>query len=413
MSDILIVGGGFAGVRSAAAAARARELAGSDLSITLVAPGDDLVIRPRLYEAEPGRMRVPLDRVLRPIGVRRVQATVTAIDPVRRTVSARDREGRRRTLGYRRLVLAAGSHLRRPDVPGAEHLHDVDTVEAAAALDAHVRALPPGPGRWTAVVVGAGFTGLEVATELAGRLPALAARAGDGARDPARVVLVERAAVVGPDLGPGPRPVIEAALAELGVDVRLAQTVESVTAAGARLADGTEVATGTVIWTAGMQASSLTIGVPGRRDGLGRLHVDAHLRVPEAPEVLAAGDTAAAAAEPGHLVMQSCQHAMPLGQHAGHNAAADLLGVAPIPFQPKPYTTCLDLGPAGAVLTEGFARRVRSTGAEAKERKRTINQEWIYPPLDDRDAILRWGDPRAVTGRPPDSGRSPAAARTS
>jgi NADH dehydrogenase len=34
------------------------------------------------------------------------------------------------------------------------------------------------------------------------------------------------------------------------------------------------------------------------------------------------------------------------------------------------------------------------TGADAKQRKRTINEQWIYPPLDDREAILGWADLR-------------------
>ncbi|MDR0358754.1 MAG: FAD-dependent oxidoreductase [bacterium] len=392
MSDVVIVGGGFAGVCGAASAARAGSQAGAGLSITLVSPGDDLVIRPRLYEPDPARMRVPLDRVLEPIGVQRVPATVLGVDTAARTVTALDRDGRTREFGYGRLILATGSHLRRPDVPGAHHLQDVDTVESAADLERHLDGLPEGPGRFTAVVVGAGFTGVEVATELVARLGARASEAGDPGG--VRVVLVEREGVVGPELGPGPRPVIEGALERLGVEVRLGETVAEVTAEGVRLGTGEEVPARTVVWTVGMQASALTSDVPGRRDGLGRLHVDEYLRVPESPDVLAAGDTAAAVVEEGHVVMQSCQHAMPLGKHAGHNAASGLLGLPLERFSPLPYSTCLDLGPAGAVTTAGWGRTVQMPGTDAKERKRTINQQWIYPPLDDREAILRWADLR-------------------
>lgn len=403
MSDILVVGGGFAGVWSAAAAARMRDEAGGKLSITLIAPGDDLVIRPRLYEANPQEMRVPLERVLSPIGVRRVPGVVTAIDTSRRVATAVTGDGQPLALGYRRLVLAAGSQLRRPDLPGAEHVHDVDTLAGAVALDSHLRRLPPGSGRFTAVVVGAGFTGLEVATELVGRLRERAAEAnGDAER--VRVILVERAGVVGPDLGPGPRPVIAAALAELGIEVRLEQTLAAVSPGGVRFSDGTETPANTVVWTTGVRASALTSQVPGRRDPLGRLHVDEHLRVPEAAEVFAAGDTAAAIAEPGRLTMPSCQHAIPLGKHAGRNAAADLLGVPAVAFRPSPYVNCLDLGRAGAVATTGFERTVRMTGPEAKQRKRTINREWIYPPHDDPAAILRTADHRVSVRQPAATG---------
>ena len=91
--------------------------------------------------------------------------------------------------------------------------------------------------------------------------------------------------------------------------------------------------------------------------------------------------------------MQSCQYAIPLGRVAGHNAAADLLGAHTVAFEPEPYVTCLDLGPAGAVFTTGRDRTVRLTGTAAKDLKRSINEQRIYPPTDDPAAILYAGDP--------------------
>lgn len=389
MSDILVVGGGFAGVWSAVGAAKVLREAGSRHSVTLVAPNEDMVIRPRLYEANPERMCVPLDRVLGPVGVQRVRGTVVGIDTAQRNVTASTPDGGTITLPYRRLVLAAGSQLIQPTLPGSEHLHNIDTLDAAAALDAHLRRLPDQPavpGRFTAIVVGAGFTGLEIATELVGRLRAIVA--SHGASDEVRVVLVERADVVGPDLGPGPRPAIEQALAELEVEVRLNATLESLDAEGVTFSDGARLLALTVVWTAGMHASPLTAEVPASRDRLGRLEVGPWLEVSGVPGIYAAGDTANAVAEPGHHVMQSCQHASPMGRTAGHNAAADLLGLAPVPFAPDPYVTCLALGSAGAVLTSGWERTVQATGEKAKQQKRTINEVWIYPPVDDADEIL-------------------------
>ncbi|GAA0403423.1 pyridine nucleotide-disulfide oxidoreductase [Acrocarpospora corrugata] len=389
MSDVLIIGGGFAGVWSALGAAR---LADQRLTITLVAPGDDLVIRPRLYEAAPAALRVPLERILQPTGVTRLPAVVTAIDTDRRSVTVTRVDGQPADLSYRRLILASGSALRRPALPGHEHLFDVDTLPNAVALDSHLRTLPARPagsGRFTAVVIGSGFTGLEVSTELAGRLRALA---GPAAHE-VRVVLVERAATLGPELGPGPRPVITAALDELGIEIHLNTSAASLDATRVLLTDGTEIPAHTAIWTAGMMASPLTRQIPGKRDHLDRLLVDKHLRAPEAPEVFVAGDTAAASADDSHLTLQSCQHAIPLGRYAGHNAAADLLGLPALEFAPAPYVTCLDLGAAGAVLTTGWDRAVKLTGSTAKDLKRTIVEKRIYPPLDDLEEILNAGDP--------------------
>src|SRR3954470_2845320 len=123
VSNILVIGGGFAGVWAAAGAVRLRHVSDapeSDLQVTLVDGGDARVIRPRLYESPPETMRVPLDRVLGPIGVRRVAATVTNIDTEARQVSAMRRDGTPTVLGYDRLVLAAGSRVVRPSFPGAD-----------------------------------------------------------------------------------------------------------------------------------------------------------------------------------------------------------------------------------------------------------------------------------------------------
>jgi NADH dehydrogenase len=360
MPRIVIIGGGFAGVWSAAAAARLR---GEDeLSITLIAPNDDMVLRPRLHQLTPDRARVPLRRILKPIGVEHLKAKVTEID-----TSADRLVADGAVVGYDRLVLATGSRLVRPEIPGADLLHDIDTAGGSARLAASV----DGRTDSTAVVIGAGFTGLEIATELAAR---------------GRVMLVERATVIAPDLGPGPRPVIEAALAELGIEVRLGTSAASVEETGVVLTDGTRIGADVVVWTAGMKASSLTEQIPGERDRLGRLRVDRHLRV--FGNVFAAGDVAAAHADADHLALQSCQYATPLGKAAGHNAAADLLGLPLVDFTPDPYVTCLDLGAAGAVFTTGWERTVRMSGTDGKKMKRTI-LDVIHPPVDDAERILQ------------------------
>ncbi len=396
MSNVLVVGGGFAGVWCAAGVVRTCREAGVPdvrIRVTVVDPADDIVIRPRLYETDPQRMRVPLDRVLGPVGVRRIAATVTGIDTAARKVTAVGRDSTRLDLPYDRLVLAAGSRAVRPTVTGAEHLFDVDTMPHAARLHAHIQRLTTDSseeGRFTAVVVGAGFVGLEVATEMVDRLRGVA---GDR---PVRVVLVERAAVVGPELGEGPRPQILEALAETGVELRLDTQVERLDAAQVTLSDGSTIAASTVVWTGGMRASSLTEEIPGERDALGRLRVDEYLQVIGVPGVYAAGDTAAAVAEPGHVVMQSCQHAVPQGKFVGVNVASDLLGRPRVPFAPDPYVTCLDLGTYGAVLTAGWDRAVQQTRQEAKALKRSINAEWIYPPVDDAETIIRHADHRTT-----------------
>ncbi|GAA3204424.1 NAD(P)/FAD-dependent oxidoreductase [Nonomuraea roseoviolacea] len=368
MAHVVIIGGGFAGVWSAAGAALARERAGGDanLRITLIAPDEHLVLRPRLYEPEPDLAKVELRRILGPIGAGHLRASVSTIDTDRRVVVAGGEE-----IGYDRLVLASGSRLVRPhDLPGAERLFDIDTLDGARRLTDHLRERED----CTAVVVGAGFTGLEAATALAAR---------------GRVLLVDRSQVVADQLGPGPRAEIEAALDELGVERRLGTTVTEVGDGYAVLSDGTKAEADAVVWSVGMRASELTRQICDELDHLGRIPVDRRLRA--LPEVFVAGDTAAAAFDAEHTVMQACQHATPLGKVAGYNAAADLLHVPLRDFTPGPYVTCLDLGGAGGIFTRGWDRRVMASGADGKEIKTRINQA-IHPPVDDAEKILAAAD---------------------
>ena len=89
-------------------------------------------------------------------------------------------------------------------------------------------------------------------------------------------------------------------------------------------------------------------------------------------------------------------HALSLGRVAGHNAAAELVGLATHPYSQPKYVTCLDLGPWGAVYTEGWDRQVKMQRAEAKDLKRSINTQWIYPPKADREAAFAVANPDYV-----------------
>jgi len=87
-------------------------------------------IRVRNYEADLSEVRVPLDEVLGPVGIRRVEGEVAGIDLRKQAVTVITAGGQR-ILSYDRLVFALGSQVLRPNVPGlAEHGFDVDTYEA-------------------------------------------------------------------------------------------------------------------------------------------------------------------------------------------------------------------------------------------------------------------------------------------
>lgn len=209
-----------------------------------------------------------------------------------------------------------------------------------------------------------------------------------GRNDPIRVILLDRNEV-GSDMGEQARPVIEQALAAQGIEQRPNVEVAAITAQGIVLRSGEAIATRTVVWTAGMRAHALTGRIPVVRDGTGRIPVDATMRVVGVPNVFAAGDAAVATLGDGAPSVMSCQHGRPMGRYAGHNVVCDLLGLPLLPLELRWYVTVLDLGEWGALYTEGRERRVAASGAQAKQTKRIINRERIYPPLSgDRAEIL-------------------------
>ncbi|WP_050426427.1 NAD(P)/FAD-dependent oxidoreductase [Bradyrhizobium tropiciagri] len=396
---LVIIGAGFAGMYAALSAARLRDIQGvspEEFEIALVAPQPTLVVRPRLYEPKPETLTAPLLDIFNAIDVVYVQGSAEAIDTAARTVQIVTARDARKTLPYDRLVVATGSQLFRPNVPGlAEHGFSVASLEDAIALDQHLHGLarqPASVARDTVVVAGGGFTGIEAATEMPARLRDIL---GKDAKP--RVVIVDRGAAIAHDMSADARPVIEDAMRKLGVEGRFGAGVAEISKSGVTLSDGEHIEAATVVWSAGLRAAPLTQQIPAERDNLGRLLVDRDLRVPSVAGVFATGDAARAACDDvGNYALMSCQHATRMGAFAGNNAAAELLGVPTRPYHQKVYVTCLDLGEAGALFTRGWERKVELVGDVAKKTKREINTVWIYPPRAERAAALAAADPERV-----------------
>lgn len=403
MQRIVVLGAGFAGLWSALGAARKLDELGigaDRVELTVVDRSAWHSIRVRNYEADLAQTRVPLDEVLRPVGVNRVEAEATEIDFAGRQVFCSGTAGSS-LVRYDRLVFALGSRVARPSIPGLETFaYDVDTYDAGYRLNAHIAALParqPSPGRYTVLVIGGGLTGIEAAAEMPGKLRAAIGRAE---AEP-RVMLADRQPWIGSDMGEEARAVIGEALATLGVETRPGVSVVAIDENGVTLATGERIAAATVVWCAGLQANPLTRLFPVARDRFGRIPVDRFLKVAGMNAEFATGDAAWFPIDGEHSCVMSCQHGRPMGRFAGHNVVCDLLGLPMLPLRVDWYTTILDLGPWGAVCTAGWDRRVAVTGTDAKRTKNIINRERIYPPRSgDRREILDAAAP-VVQGPPP------------
>lgn len=393
MQRILILGAGFAGLWAAVGAARKRSQSNGgshQIEVLVINNRPFHSVRVRNYEQDLAPTRVPLADVLDPIGVKWLEGEILGINTDRREVEVRSRD-EVQVIPYARLVVALGSKLAHPNIPGlAAHSFDVDTIEAAEKLQKHLMNLPSlasDRGRYVAVVIGAGLTGVEIAAELPGRLASIAPRAED-----VRVILMDRTKVIAEAMGEA-QPVIEQAMAALKVDLKPSAAVNKVTDMGIELADGEMIEAATVVWCGGMRANPLMEQFAVDRDELGRLPVDDCLRVQGLADVFAAGDCARLLVD-GRPSVMSCQQGRPMGRYAGHNVVSDLLGQPLLPLHIDSYVTILDLGPWGAVYTKGWDRKLVSQGDEAKATKRLINGQRIYPPLTRcREDILEAGAP--------------------
>jgi NADH:ubiquinone reductase (H+-translocating) len=378
MKHVVVVGAGFAGLWAGIAAKRQLldMRCASEAAVTIINRESYHNIRVRNYEKDLSEVCIPLSDVLGPVGVRNLQAEVCDIDVGTREVRVGEAPQRQFTVAYDRLILAAGSQLMRPQIRGSGKFgHDVDTYTAAKRLAEHLRMLPrmSDGGRSTVVVVGAGLTGLEVATEMTERLEELFPNGG-------KVILVDRHPYLGSNLGPHARPVLEQATTALNIECRLGTGVAEIKNNCVILESGEIIATCTVVWCGGVRASPLTVKICGERDAAGRLLVDEYMRVRGVADVFAAGDVASATVDSSHQSVMSCQHGRPMGRYAGTNAAAELFGQPMLPLVLDWYVTIVDLGRWGALYTKGFDRQVFATGLEAKKTKQTINRERIYPP---------------------------------
>ncbi|MBV1935499.1 FAD-dependent oxidoreductase [Streptomyces sp. BV286] len=353
---VVIVGAGFAGYRTARTLARPTR---NKAEIVLLNPTDYFLYLPLLPQVasgvlEPRRVTVSLTGTLP--GVRLVLGEADRIDLDRRTVHYTDPEGGEGTLSYDRLVLAAGSVNKLLPVPGvAEHAHGFRGLPEALYLRDHVirqvelAAATDDPGiraaRCTFVVVGAGYTGTEVAAH--GQLFTDALVRGRPLRGGVRPrwMLIDIASRVLPEMDERLSRTADRVLRQRGVDVRTGTSVKEATRDGVLLSDGDFVGTRSLVWCVGVRPDPLAeqLGLPMER---GRLLVEPSLRVPGRPEVFACGDAAAVPdlEKPGQYTPMTAQHAWRQGRTAGRNVAASLGVGDPAPYRHRDLGFVVDLG---------------------------------------------------------------------
>ncbi|MDX3853912.1 NAD(P)/FAD-dependent oxidoreductase [Streptomyces sp. AK02-01A] len=319
--QVVVVGGGYAGVMAANRLARR-----DGVSVSMVNPRPEFVSRIRLHQLVAGSHDAVADygEVLGG-DVRLVVDAATRIDAAERRVTLKSGD----TVGYDYLIYAVGSGVTGPSVPGAaEFAYSVGDLEEAGRLRSALSDAP------TVTVVGAGPTGIETAAELA---------------EAGHETTLVCGTVLGPYLHPRGRRAVAERLAELGVTVLEGPGARAteVTRDTVRLADGSELPSAVTVWTVGFGVPDLAARSGLRTDSDGRLLTDATLTSVDDIRIVAAGDAAAISDRPFRM---SCQAAVQLGSGAATTVLRRIEGKTPAPVRLLFAGQCISLGRQTGVI---------------------------------------------------------------
>ena len=338
-----IIGAGFAGFF--AARELKRRMPESD--VVLVNPTDYFLYLPLLPEVaagvlDPRRVTVSIPGTLPKVRLVLGAAESVSLDEKRLTYV--DPEGDRGELGFDRILLTTGSVNKLLPIPGVgTYAHGFRNIAEALYLRDHItRQLELADNtddpderaaRLTFVVVGAGYTGTEVAAQGVLMTRSLHRQHPRLAGTPVRWLLVDTAPSVLPGLGDHLKHTADKVLRARGVEIRTGTSISEAMADRVRLSDDSVVPTRTLIWCVGVRPEPLIAGL-GCSTTKGRIDVDSHLEVHGHTGVYACGDVAAVPdlTRPGEITPMTAQHAQRQGVRAGANIAASF-GIG----ERKPY----------------------------------------------------------------------------
>lgn len=364
-THVVILGGGFGGV---SAAQRLEHLLARDptVRITLVSHSNYLLFTPMLAEVaasglEPQHISAPVRAALTRTEFRR--ADVEAVDPATQLVHLRSSESARRdTIRYDQLILALGSVPSFHGIPGLDTwAFTLKSLDDATRLRNHVIGLleradvetdPAERARQlTFVVAGGGFAGAEMVAELHDLVRGVRRFYRHIQPTEPRFVLVHSGGHILPELSSVLAEYAQRKLETRGIELLLNARVAAARHDAVALADGREVATRTIVWTAGNQPHPLLRTLPAERTRAGAVIAEPTLRVRGLPNVWAVGDCAQIpdAYHEGSASPPTAQHALRQGAVAADNVMATMRGRPPRPFRFRTIATLVALGHHTAV----------------------------------------------------------------
>jgi NADH dehydrogenase len=365
MSRICILGGGFGGLYTALRLSQLPWTGHEKPEITLVDKCDRFVFLPLLYEVVTGDLQswevAPYySELLSGTGIRYVQATVESVNLAGHTVQI-TQNGQAEELSYDRLVLAMGGESVIGNVPGAaDHALPFRTLNDAMRLSDRLKDLEASAAdRIRVAIIGAGYSGVELACNLAERL---------GDRGRLRIVeLGDRILNFSPDFN---RKAAEKALTDRKVWTDLQTKTSDVTSDEITLqyADKSEtLPVDLVLWTVGTRISEVIQSLPLPKNNRGQVKVQTTLQVEGYPEVYALGDVADCKDADGQTIPTTAQAAFQQADYAGWNLWASLTDRPLLTFKYQHLGEMMTLGSDDATLA-GLGLQLNGVSAHLARR---------------------------------------------
>jgi NADH:ubiquinone reductase (H+-translocating) len=367
MKRIVIIGAGFAGL------AAAKALRHADADVVVIDRANHNLFQPLLYQVattvlSPAQIASPIRGLLKNQRTTTVfLGEVSGINKDAKFVYAGNEDHQDIALGYDILVIATGvahSYFGHDEfaefAPGLKGLADAVRIRNKILKAFEQAEAEDDPTRrqdfMTFILVGAGPTGVELASSLAvlvrTKLKAEFRRINLAAT---RIVLVDMAPRV---LGSFASDLSEAAkhrLENLGVEVRLGHSVDQIDADGV-VVGGERIASKVVIWTAGVAPSPAGKWLNVETDRAGRVRIQDDLTVPGHPDIYVIGDTASLEQD-GKPLPGVAQVAIQQGRYAGRRIAQSLVGkTSPKPFRYFDKGNMAVIGAGFAILQAGKVR---------------------------------------------------------
>ena len=386
MEKVVIIGGGYAGIYAL------RELAkNKNIQITLIDKQTFHNLQPEVYDLIANKSNiadVTIDLTTLCLGINHdyleyKNLNVKKIDKKEKKIYTEELE----IVKYDYLVMAAGTRtFFPPSIPGLNNAHDIKKLnwamffkqsfenqlfkkiqdEAKRCVNTHI------------VVVGAGLSGVEIAAEMAYNSKMFFKR-GNFSCDNLNISLVSSSDTILPGLSPQLISMSHKRLKSLGIKVITNTKLQECAEDHLVLSNGTKIYHSFIIFTGGIEASTITTNLDVEKNRRGQIIVNEYLQCPNDERIFAIGDMAEIKNLKGELMPPNVTVARISGTNAGKNILKDINGKKLIKCNPKLEGTLIALG--GKFAVGNLYDLVHVEGRIAYEIKKYVFSSYRKPLL--------------------------------